>query len=96
MNRLILIGNGFDLAHGLKTSYSDFILWYFGEVFKNNIFEHINCNRIKIFYYQKDEKSNDYFEKTQEISRHFKAENKGIMRNRIVPLLDSKPLTNIK
>lgn len=28
MNRLILIGNGFDLAHGLKTSYADFIEWY--------------------------------------------------------------------
>lgn len=28
MNRLILIGNGFDLAHGLKTSYADFIDWY--------------------------------------------------------------------
>ena len=29
MNRIILIGNGFDLAHGLKTSYADFIddLW---------------------------------------------------------------------
>jgi hypothetical protein len=25
MNRIILIGNGFDLAHGLKTSYADFI-----------------------------------------------------------------------
>lgn len=29
MNRLVLIGNGFDLAHGLKTSYADFINWYF-------------------------------------------------------------------
>lgn len=28
MNRVILIGNGFDLAHGLKTSYEDFINWY--------------------------------------------------------------------
>src|SRR5690606_6370022 len=28
MNKLILIGNGFDLAHGLKTSYKDFIFWY--------------------------------------------------------------------
>jgi hypothetical protein len=27
MNRIILIGNGFDLAHGLKTSYKDFIDW---------------------------------------------------------------------
>ena len=31
MNRLILIGNGFDLAHGLKTSYADFIDWYWNE-----------------------------------------------------------------
>ena len=28
MNRLIIIGNGFDIAHGLKTSYMDFINWY--------------------------------------------------------------------
>jgi hypothetical protein len=29
MNRLIIIGNGFDLAHGKKTSFKDFILDYF-------------------------------------------------------------------
>lgn len=28
MNRIILIGNGFDLAHGLPTKYEDFINWY--------------------------------------------------------------------
>jgi len=28
MNRIILIGNGFDLAHGLQTSYKDFIQGY--------------------------------------------------------------------
>ena len=31
MNRIILIGNVCDLAHGLKTSYADFIDWYWGE-----------------------------------------------------------------
>jgi hypothetical protein len=31
MNRLIIIGNGFDLAHGIKTSYHDFILDYLKE-----------------------------------------------------------------
>ena len=31
MNRIILIGNGFDLAHGLKTRYADFIDWYWEE-----------------------------------------------------------------
>ena len=28
MNRIVLIGNGFDLAHGLNTSYKNFIDWY--------------------------------------------------------------------
>lgn len=28
MNKLVLIGNGFDLAHKLPTSYQDFINWY--------------------------------------------------------------------
>ncbi|MEO9869021.1 AbiH family protein [Ekhidna sp.] len=28
MNRLIILGNGFDLAHGLPTKYSDFLLYY--------------------------------------------------------------------
>ena len=34
MNRIILIGNGFDLAHGLKTSYKDFMDWYWDEWIK--------------------------------------------------------------
>jgi hypothetical protein len=34
MNRLILVGNGFDLAHGRKTCYSDFILWYIKDCFE--------------------------------------------------------------
>lgn len=39
MNRLIIIGNGFDLAHGLKTSVRDFNIHYFTEVF-NGIIAH--------------------------------------------------------
>lgn len=43
MNRLVLIGNGFDLAHGLKTGYNDFILWYLkkhlSEAYDNKPFE---------------------------------------------------------
>jgi len=35
INRLILVGNGFDLAHGMKTSYSDFILWYFSKCWED-------------------------------------------------------------
>lgn len=33
INKLIIIGNGFDLAHGLKTSYKDFLDWYVCKAF---------------------------------------------------------------
>ena len=40
MNRLILVGNGFDLAHGLKTSYKDVIDDFWEDViFKLNMFK---------------------------------------------------------
>ncbi|MBL7560900.1 hypothetical protein JAO71_13920 [Olleya sp. YSTF-M6] len=29
VNKLVLVGNGFDLSLGLKTRYEDFLLWYF-------------------------------------------------------------------
>jgi arsenate reductase-like glutaredoxin family protein len=38
INKLIIIGNGFDLAHGLKTRYSDFVLWYLDRQY--NILSH--------------------------------------------------------
>lgn len=31
MNQIIIIGNGFDLAHGLRTKYADFVIWYFNQ-----------------------------------------------------------------
>ena len=33
INRIILVGNGFDLAHGLATRYADFINWYWDKYF---------------------------------------------------------------
>ncbi|MBR5847026.1 MAG: hypothetical protein IKY72_04430 [Bacteroidaceae bacterium] len=35
MNRIILVGNGFDLAHNLRTSYKDFIEWYWNSWLDN-------------------------------------------------------------
>jgi len=35
MNRIILIGNGFDLAHGLETKYEHFIDWFWKKTFDN-------------------------------------------------------------
>ena len=36
MNRLVIVGNGFDLAHGLPTGYCDFIDWYWSKVVKES------------------------------------------------------------
>lgn len=38
MNRIVLIGNGFDLAHGLPTRYEDFVDWYWEQWFEKLIF----------------------------------------------------------
>lgn len=57
MNRLIIIGNGFDLAHGLKTSYHDFILDYLKESVVNS-FNDLRSNPknfLNQYYYFSDE-----------------------------------------
>ena len=36
MRNLIIIGNGFDKAHNMKTGYDDFIENLFGKFFENN------------------------------------------------------------
>lgn len=62
----------------------------------NSIVEHSKCSSIKIYYYDKGNGDNDFFEKTQELSRHFKSEAKGTMRNIIIPFTESMPLTKQK
>ena len=44
MNRIIIIGNGFDLAHGLPTSYKIFIKWYIDKRVNNLSTCHSNVN----------------------------------------------------
>jgi hypothetical protein len=54
MNRIILIGNGFDLAHGLKTSYKHFIDWFWEEeatkVIKSNVRYEDDCLNTKTVF----------------------------------------------
>lgn len=44
MNRIVLIGNGFDIAHGLPTRYKNFIYWYW-----DDIFNRLNNSNNKIY-----------------------------------------------
>ncbi|MBA4239769.1 MAG: hypothetical protein C0448_03520 [Sphingobacteriaceae bacterium] len=63
MNHVVLIGNGFDLAHGLKTSYMDFILWYMkniGENVENAQFYEDDI--VKVVYEEKRELNPGYYQ----------------------------------
>jgi hypothetical protein len=79
---------------------SEFIVYILGlscgisdRILLNSIFENKNCQSIQIFYHHRGENDTDFFEKTQEISRHFKPQNKELMRKLIVPFPDCSPLT---
>lgn len=48
MNKLIIIGNGFDLAHGLLTSYKDFMNWYFEQWRERLIKSHKKIERDEL------------------------------------------------
>lgn len=48
MNRLILIGNGFDLAHGIKTSFKDFLSDYFLNVINQIISDRVYLDQLLI------------------------------------------------
>lgn len=39
-NLIVLVGNGFDLAHGLKTSYSNFANYYLEKIIAEDLYEH--------------------------------------------------------
>ncbi|MGA6121644.1 AbiH family protein [Sphingobacterium anhuiense] len=37
MNKLIIVGNGFDIHNNLPTKYTDFLIWYLTKCFKNTV-----------------------------------------------------------
>lgn len=54
MNRIVLIGNGFDLANGYKTSYKDFIEWLLEEKFNSIFKSQFNYQDEDLFYQRYD------------------------------------------
>ena len=68
MNKLILIGNGFDLAHGLPTSYKDFLNHFWKNIhlnlqkeeYKSLLF--LDDNYLKILNFKKETKDFKDFE----------------------------------
>ena len=56
----------------------------------HTIFEHDHCASIKLCYYRKEDGSDDYLEKIQNISRNFVSMER--MRDVVVPKPQCKPL----
>lgn len=80
MNRLVLIGNGFDLAHNLKTGYKDFLHWYLQNVL-NEFFSKRNYND-KLLSLRSNSTFNglpemDTLEQVIEVINNLKARNDG-------------------
>ena len=64
MNRIIIVGNGFDLAHNLKTKYEDFINWYWSKWLKllnNSIYQFEEDELFKIGVKNKSDCLCNYF-----------------------------------
>ncbi len=55
-----------------------------------SIFEHKNCISIKVFYHEKEDETNDYWDKQIDISRHFS--DKSLFRKKLVSEQNSIPL----
>lgn len=74
INRIVLIGNGFDLAHGLPTSYQDFIRDYWSSIghdidelgsrkfFIKDDLLHVQCGHMLIYSPRNVEKIQSYEE----------------------------------
>jgi len=67
INKLIIIGNGFDLSLGLKTSYKDFLLWLLQKYIKKAYEQkYAPISKYKVInQWSKEEESlqvNGYFE----------------------------------
>lgn len=52
MRQLVIIGNGFDLAHGLKTSYKDFVLWYLNDIIQSLRTKYQYSDKLVTLFYK--------------------------------------------
>ncbi len=106
MNRLVIIGNGFDLAHGLKTSYKDFIKWYLVGVLDSYSIKELNHedsllkieNRTgrSIIKYSYDKEQPWKSLETLELHKDGITIKKSILLFRILKNIDTKGWTDIE
>lgn len=92
MNRIILIGNGFDLAHGMKTSYKDFIDDYWEKTIEEIKLprqeNHFENNDIKINWYPSNYSLDNTYE---DLKSSLKRENSRLTyKNRFLKIITER------
>jgi hypothetical protein len=87
MNRIILIGNGFDLAHGLKTKYEHFI-----EYFWKKRCEEINDKKLDYDFFSLKAYTSDFNGGTyNELAYHLNSrQNPIIFKNKFLEIITQK------
>lgn len=91
MNRLILVGNGFDLAHDLETSYKDFIDDFWEE--KINVIKNSDINSryedkyVIVYNVPNSYPAESIFKTYQDLIKHIP---KLIIKNKFLELLSKK------
>ena len=92
MNRLVIIGNGFDLAHGLPTSYRDFIDDYWTNIKDSNHDELVSFELDDLIEFQNHKTLNDLIEKIINIDVKFKREGIDVykLKEHLIPLANNR------
>lgn len=92
MNRLVIIGNGFDLAHGLPTSYRDFIDDYWFNIKDSNHDELVSFNLESYVEFQNHTSLEELINEIIKISEKYKRDGIEVykLKERPIPLADNR------
>jgi len=92
MNRLVIIGNGFDLAHGLPTRYKDFIDDYWGSIKDSDHNELVTFNLGCYGEFNGHKNLNDLIDLIANINSDFRREGIEIykFKEHLQPLTDNR------
>ncbi|MFM9988128.1 AbiH family protein [Flavobacterium sp.] len=92
MNRLFIIGNGFDLAHGLPTRYKDFIDDYWASIKNSNHDELISFNLNNYGEFNNHENLDDLIDMIINTNSDFRKEGIGVykLKTHLKPIEDNR------
>lgn len=92
MNRLVIVGNGFDLAHGLPTSYGHFIDDFWTNIKNSNHNELVEFNIGRFVEFNGHKNLNDLIDLIVSINGSFKREGISLykLKEHLKPLADNR------